>query len=335
MANARLHNRRKANAKPYRLEQPLFAHVPRDIASSVAAVCALGALGANLLYFQYMAFGPIFLMICVLSSWFVGARFAVILLLYIVGFEYLTGHILYRHDAGILNYVETLIRGSVAVAIILMLGVAREALEIEWRYARIDPLTGALTRKAFFEAIGGGGNNHEPTVLVFADVNGLKQINDQLGHDVGDKALESFATRVASVIRKKDLFARIGGDEFVIACKVRDNSAAQIIAQRLNNAVNVEQAEGPAKLSCSFGVLALPNGLTAIDEELKKADKLMYFAKKRQAGAVVGISVNGELHKLRPIASNGHGDEKYPAAFRSYDRTKEAGDEISKITEAA
>lgn len=335
MVSARRPEQRTTIAKPYRLGQPLFVHINRDIASSIAAGCALGAIGASQLYFQEVVFGPLFLLICALAAWFVGARFAVMLLLYISGMEYFAGHLAYRHDEGIFSYVDVIIRLGSAFAIILMLGVAREALEIEWRYARIDPLTGALTRKAFFETVEANRNNHGPAVLVFADVNGLKQVNDQLGHKVGDEALRMFAERVTRVIRRKDLFARIGGDEFVIACKVRDIWAAHVIAKRLNSAINVDQAEGSTHLTCSFGILALPDGLRTIDDELKLADKLMYFAKKRKAGAVVGVSVNGEVHKMRPIASVGEGEEDYEISVRSSDRTGPAAEKISKVTAAA
>lgn len=335
MASVRRPEQRTTIAKPYRLGQPLFVHIKRDLASLVAGCCALFAIGASHLYFREIVFGPIFLLICALSAWFVGARFAVMLLLYISGMEYFAGHLSYRHDEGIFSYVDLIIRLGSAFAIILMLGVAREALEIEWRYARIDPLTGALTRKAFFETIEADKSEHGPTVLVFADINGLKQVNDQIGHKAGDEALRTFAEQVTRVIRKNDLFARIGGDEFVIACKVRDRWAAHVIAQRLDNAVNVEQAEGSAHLTCSFGILALPDGLRTIDDELKLADKLMYFAKKQKAGAVVGVSVNGEIHKLRPIASVSEGDDDYKISVWSTDSTRQAADRISKLTEVA
>lgn len=337
MARGSRPERRTARAKAYRLGQPLFVQVPKDIASLIAVGCALCTIGVSLRYFEFMAFGPIFLMICALASWFVGARFAMTLLLFIVGVEYLTGHLSYRHDVGIFSYVDFLIRGCTAVAIILMLGVAREALEIEWRYARIDPLTGALTRKAFFEAIEAGKGNHEPTVLVFADIDGLKQINDQSGHRAGDEALRAFTERVTRVIRRKDLFARIGGDEFVIACKVRDRWAADKIAQRLNDAINVEQAEGSAHVTCSFGVLALPDGLRAIDDEIRHADELMYFAKKRKAGAAVGALVNGEMYKLRPVTFFSGVEGKLTNPVRSSNRTEnsEAVENVTKLIGAA
>jgi len=202
-----------------------------------------------------------------------------------------------------------------------MLGVARAALELEWRYARVDPLTGALNRKAFFEAVDGEVGRAGITVLVYADVDGLKRLNDRLGHEAGDAALFDFAGRVRKAIRKEDVFARMGGDEFVILMKVRDTMSAEIVARRLDTALNLNPLEGEAKLKCSLGVLVLPKGSRSIDLELKQADTLMYHAKKERSGLMMAISVKGEMEELLSSApsANSHGQQR--AAIRSTKRS--------------
>lgn len=210
-----------------------------------------------------------------------------------------------------------------ALAVVLMLGVARAALELEWQHARIDPLTGALNRKAFFEAVEGKASQAGITVLVFADVDGLKRLNDRLGHEAGDVALFDFADRVRKIIRKEDVFARMGGDEFVIFMKVRDIFSAELVAQRLNTALNLDPLAGETRLKCSMGVLVLPKGSRSIDAELKQADTLMYHAKKERSGLMMAISVKGEMEELLPSApsANSHGQQR--AAVRSTERSSE------------
>jgi diguanylate cyclase (GGDEF)-like protein len=232
------------------------------------------------------------------------------LLAYIAFVEIATGHIYLEDFQSATDSINFAIKIGAAIAIILLLGVAREALEIEWKFARIDPLTGALSRKAFFEAVAAnnGGNGEE--VLIFADVNDLKRMNDDFGHDAGDAALRDCAARIKGAIRKGDLFARLGGDEFVILCRVQDRSAAEVLAQRIDGAVNRGPKHEGIQLSCSVGVLALPEGSAAIDEELRQADKLMYLAKRQNVGAVMAVYADGKLQHLRPLETNAYSSEQ-------------------------
>lgn len=200
-----------------------------------------------------------------------------------------------------------------------MLGVARVALEIEWRHARVDPLTGALNRKAFFEVIGSQANNDSLSVLIFADLDGLKRLNDKLGHEKGDDAIRSFADSIRSSIRKHDVFARIGGDEFVIYLNVGDVTAAQTVAERLNNVLNF-QPDDKTKLKCSLGILLLPSGSNSIDAELRQADALMYDAKRSQAGYSIAMMVDANQEKLIQIASGVNARDLEAARLRSSKR---------------
>ncbi len=203
------------------------------------------------------------------------------------------------------------------LAVVLMLGVARAALELEWRYARVDQLTGALNRKAFFEAIKSEGSRTGLAVLVYADVDGLKLINDRFGHDVGDRALSGFADRIKNAIRRDDIFARLGGDEFAIILKVRDTQAAELVAKRLNDALNLDPLKGEIDIRCSIGVLVLPKGSKSIDAELKQADALMYHAKKAKVGMMMAISIEGDMQDFAPPALSTNSEGQQRAAVRT------------------
>jgi len=289
--------RRKGKARVSRLGQPLFMQVPKLLAGFVLAGFALCAILASHAA-STIAFGPFFILICAFGAWFVGNPFALSLGLAIGAAQILSGHAISLHSGPVVMALQLLS----ALAVVLMLGVAREALETEWRFARIDPLTGALNRKAFFEAIEEKRRHAGVAALVFADIDGLKSLNDAHGHKAGDEALREFADRVRQAVRKDDIFARIGGDEFVIFLRVCDQQAATIVAHRLNRMINLETAECNRKLKCSLGVLVLPAGSTSIDTELKQADALMYDAKREGGGVVIAMSIGDVVHELRPAA---------------------------------
>jgi len=281
------------------------------------------ALLANHFISPSIGFGPIYLLICAFSAWFVGIRFAVMLCVLVASLQFLNGEPLIFRNTEMITYVNASLQLCSALAVVLMLGVARDALEIEWRSARLDPLTGALNRKAFFEAAEGEAGHGSMAIVAFADVDGLKRLNDKFGHEAGDEALRDFAARIKKSIRKDDLFARMGGDEFVILLKVRDVKAAESVAERLNRVLNLELDDSETKLKCSLGILLLPAGTKSIDAELKQADTLMYHAKRERAGSVMAISLKGDPQKLIPFApeTDAHGQQR--AAVRAIERNLE------------
>jgi diguanylate cyclase (GGDEF)-like protein len=185
---------------------------------------------------------------------------------------------------------------NVAVRVLAVLSIIgflrwmRRSYEREWRLARTDPLTGALNRQAFFELA--GAIHHSPAwdLIAYADLDGLKRLNDQHGHIVGDRCLKAYAKHVRASIRKDDIFVRLGGDEFLIYMSMRDEAAAKAVAARLHRGMNTIAAQMDAKLGCSLGVLILPPGQRAVERELKLADELMYEAKQRGAALMAATA---------------------------------------------
>ena len=220
-------DRRREKTRTFRLGLPLFMQVPKPLAGiGLAGSAYIAVLASHSA--PSVAFGPFFILICAFGAWFVGNLFALVLGLFVVSVQILTEHAIALHSGPLVMALQLFS----ALAVVLMLGVARAALETEWRFARVDPLTGALNRKAFFEAIEKEKGLPGPAALVFADVDGLKRLNDLAGHEAGDEALRDFSARVRRAVRKDDIFARIGGDEFVVFLKVCDLRAADIVAPR-------------------------------------------------------------------------------------------------------
>lgn len=240
-------------------------------------------------------FGPVYLLIIGFAAWSLGWREALLIGLACMTMTFsLNGLTLYPYGkvAALRNFVA---RVGVAMLTIGLLEVVRRSYAKQWRLARTDPLTGALNRQAFFELMlstqkRGWG------VLAYLDLDGFKHLNDQDGHVVGDQCLKIFADRVRKLIRSKDTFARIGGDEFLIYLDIKNEAAAQQIALRLQLALNGVPTDAQRRLPCSIGLLILPPGPQQIDSEVRLADQLMYEAKQSGASIAVGTGRLRENH---------------------------------------
>ncbi|MGY6550349.1 MAG: GGDEF domain-containing protein [Erythrobacter sp.] len=311
--------------------------ISRSVAAQILLACSIIALLVNNFIPTSVVLAPIYLIIGAASAWFVGNRFAVPLVLLITSLQFVRGNEIIFHGTEVVAFVNVSLSFFSGLAVVLMLGVAREALEVEWRAARLDSLTEALNRKAFFEAAKDEMGHGSIAVIAYADVDGLKQLNDEFGHEAGDVALRDVAQRIRKSIRKTDLFARMGGDEFAIMLKVRDADAAKSVAERLNRALNLERAGDETKLNCSLGVLFLPSGTRSIDAELRQADALMYLAKRKRVGLVMAMSANDGSQEVRPFAPESDARGQQRALVRAIERRPKTApdDELSPEALAA
>jgi diguanylate cyclase (GGDEF)-like protein/PAS domain S-box-containing protein len=159
-----------------------------------------------------------------------------------------------------------------------------QALSLE---VHTDALTGLLNRRAMtdllMEQAQHWRNGEGEGAVLFLDVDRFKQINDTLGHDVGDQLLIAFAERIRSVVRASDKVARHGGDEFVIVISARGvEEVAKRVAQALLDRVRlpVKIGERELAISTSIGIAIIPPGVSATHlEMLKEADMALYEAK--------------------------------------------------------
>ena len=153
-----------------------------------------------------------------------------------------------------------------------------------------DPLTGLLNRRGFLSAaearIAEGRRTKVPMALLYADVNGLKRINDTLGHEQGDRVIEDAARALRSVFRERDIVARIGGDEFVALLPNLSLAAREPLLGRLEAAILAHEQEGrPFRLSMSSAITFMDwEKDTSLDELLADADRKMYAQKRERAG---------------------------------------------------
>ncbi len=163
-----------------------------------------------------------------------------------------------------------------------VLQVQRQARQLEDLALR-DPLTGLANRRVFEERLAAAvaaGAGHSPQVAVL-DLNGFKDVNDRLGHSVGDRLLVVVATRLARSVREGDLVARLGGDEFAVLLPDAHFTVMDAIAERMATTLRRPiEADGHQLLvSASIGS-ADGTGLDRPGELLRRADLAMYAAKE-------------------------------------------------------
>jgi len=180
--------------------------------------------------------------------------------------------------------------GTLALVVVLVTGM-RTAFALErWR-AAVDSLTGVLNSGAFareatrvLEAARAAGRT---VVLTVMDLDGFKQVNDRHGHSAGDRVLRDFATTAVGVIRKEDLFARIGGDEFVALLVVRSIEEAESVAMMVHRRLSRILAATGLGVSCSMGALIMHGEeIAGGDSHVELADKLMYEVKRSGKNAL-------------------------------------------------
>lgn len=158
------------------------------------------------------------------------------------------------------------------------------------RAADVDPLTGAMTRRAFFAAFDRLLNECDGSQLAvfFTDLDGFKAINDRLGHAVGDAVLVDAVSRIRACAAPGDLVARLGGDEIVVVARDATQASASAFAQRVLTSVSstplVEATTLTLSLSIGVAMTSSLVGSQSSDELINRADRAMYEA-KREGGA--------------------------------------------------
>ncbi len=153
---------------------------------------------------------------------------------------------------------------------------AAEALRSK---TNLDPLTGIFSRRYAMEQITRLLGEKKDFSLVFIDLDQLKMVNDQEGHSAGDRYLIRFAKGFGACLRKNDMFARIGGDEFVVLLPGCTKDAAAVRMEELRTALSREKETG----SFSFGVAHVSEGVAENAEQLlRRADLAMYQDKAQR-----------------------------------------------------
>jgi diguanylate cyclase (GGDEF)-like protein len=154
--------------------------------------------------------------------------------------------------------------------------------------ARTDPLTGLANRSGFNQRIGAAlsraRRQERHLAVMFLDLDGFKEVNDQHGHGAGDELLKIVAARLTAVVRDYDAVARLGGDEFALLIEdIGDDCDPAEFAERIVHALAEPMLLGDTQhtLTASMGVSIFPEGGASAEQLLAAADQAMYVAKRR------------------------------------------------------
>src|SRR2546423_994510 len=157
----------------------------------------------------------------------------------------------------------------------------------------IDELTGLYNRRGFLavteQHLAAIRRNQKVPVVLYADLDGLKQINDSMGHQEGDRALITSAEILKDTFRTSDIVARLGGDEFVVLAAIERDETAELLASRLEERFAAHKSSPGRRyqVSMSVGVVHFNPCETSIEEVTAQADRAMYEDKRRKRARIV------------------------------------------------
>lgn len=164
----------------------------------------------------------------------------------------------------------------------------KDAEELIWQQANFDPLTGLPNRRMLHDrleqACKRSRRTCQPLAVIFLDLDRFKEINDALGHDMGDILLVDAARRLGSCVRETDTVARLGGDEFtIILGELNDADIIERVVRTILKklAEPFQLRDEVAYVSASIGITLYPNDGASCDTLLKNADQAMYTSKSQ------------------------------------------------------
>ncbi len=168
-----------------------------------------------------------------------------------------------------------------------------EARDEALRLAQTDALTKIYNRRYGIEAgeraFATSIKTQTPLVIAIMDIDNFKKVNDTWGHDEGDAVLCTFAQTIAAEIRTDDVFARWGGEEFILILpNILPNNAAPLL-ERLRRSVHTTVTSGPDKtpISASFGYASRIEADANFDHTVQRADQALYHAKRNGKNTVI------------------------------------------------
>ncbi len=178
----------------------------------------------------------------------------------------------------------------------------RARLLFEQQLSREDPLTALPNRRGFYERaellLAVGRRSNRPTTLAFLDLDHFKQINDTLGHHVGDQVLVTAAKVLQQHRRAGDVAGRLGGDEFALLLVDTDVHEARIALERIRGVIDSEMRRHDWTVTVTVGAVTFAGGIPPLVEALRNADAVMYAVKKEGRNRVF-------VEKVAPASSDG------------------------------
>lgn len=165
----------------------------------------------------------------------------------------------------------------------LLCSILKNKLESEKTLARTDPLTKTINRHFFFnlveQEIKRARSHKRPSTIACIDLDNFKEINDKRGHATGDKLLMAVVDAISTHIRKTDILARFGGDEFVVFFPNTTGEFAQVTLEKIHRQLQESMSTHSWPVTFSIGAVSYLKSPESVEEAIRSADKLMYEVK--------------------------------------------------------
>jgi diguanylate cyclase (GGDEF)-like protein len=186
---------------------------------------------------------------------------------------------------------NALLHFAFMLVVVYLLDRLRFHLGRERELARSDPVTGIANARAFMEhlqyRLDLAARTDEPISLAYVDLDDFKRINDQGGHDEGDRILRLVAQTLKESIRRTDVVARLGGDEFAFLIQGADQTSAESLIGKVRQSLVRAFERERSVVTCSIGCVTFHGKRPTATAAINAADSLMYAVKRRGKNATV------------------------------------------------
>lgn len=249
--------------------------------------CALvsGLLALDFFANPEIIIALLYLIPVAVAAWLVGKTFGIAVSVFIVAMwileEIKTDNV---YSPVPIYYWYAAARLVFFVVVTTLLARLKTAMNAERVLSRHDFLTGVMNSRSFYESaameIERCKRHGRIFSVAYMDIDDLKAINDKFGHSKGDDILQATASTIKENLRKTDLVARIGGDEFVILFPETGRKAVDKAVKKIQKALKLEKSLREYSITLSIGILTCESCPGSIDKMIEIVDSLMYSIKR-------------------------------------------------------